>query len=375
MELVNTTPYVVGCTMGTDKSGLDYILAVVKATFNLPNNGVSVLSVEQRPLVLADVFSGEPGYSATLVESDFALFKPNCDVLLTGSAYSPNGKPSTSVIVALSVGTVNKSFRVTGFRQWKLGALGAIAPGESTHFTKMPFSYDTAFGGIDNFHPDVQKHTSYFENPVGIGYHKELDGALVHGAPMPNTEVLGENIRSPIRNYRPMAFGPVGRGWPQRLRYAGTYDEVWQKNKFPFLPDDFDNRYFQAAPLDQQIQYIKGGERVVLQNLTENGYCSFCLPRMNLESVVFYLQTGEFYIAKFAVDSIHFFPDEGVYTMTARASVPFSGDPQICAKVIFGRGSKAWIRAIENGKKFIARDRKLKKPKFSKVLSETEDTE
>jgi len=375
MELVNITPYVVGCTFGTDKAGLDHLLVVAKATYNLPYAGVSDLSTEQRPLVLADEFTGEPGYTATIVESDYALFKPKCDVLLTGSAYSPNGMPVSNVTVSMRIGTMSKSFRVIGLRQWKLGSLGGVVSGEPSRFTKLPFSYDTAFGGVDNFHPDVKKHSSYFDNPVGIGYHKELDGAIVHGTPMPNTEVPNEKITSPNGKYRPMAFGPVGRGWPQRLRYAGTYDEVWQKNKFPFLPDDFDNRYFQAAPLDQQIRYIKGGERVVLQNLTENGYCSFCLPRMNLKSVVFYLQTGEFYIAKFVIDTLHFFPDEGVYTMTARASVPFSGDPQACAKVIFGRGSNAWVRAMENGKKFVSRERKLRKYNLTQDFAEIEDTE
>lgn len=375
MELVNTTPYVIGCTLGMDKAGLDHLLFVAKATYNLPRKDVSDLSAEQRPLVMADEFSGEPGYSATLVESDYALFKPKCDVLLTGSAYSPNGLPVTNITVSLGVGAMNKSLRVIGLRQWKLGSLGGVVPGEPASFTKMPFSYDTAFGGIDNFHPDVQKHTSYLDNPVGIGYHKELDGAIIHGTPMPNTEAPNENIRSPNGKYKPMAFGPIGRGWPQRLRYAGTYDDVWQENKFPFLPDDFDNKYFQAAPADQQISYISGGERVVLHNLTESRYCSFRLPRMNLESVVCYLRTGEFRVAKFVVDTIHFFPDEGIYTMTARTSVPFSDDPQACSKVVFGRGSKAWARALENGKTFVSRERKLKQHKLSQDFAKKEDAE
>jgi len=53
-----------------------------------------------------------------------------------------------------------------------------------------------------------------------------------------------------------MTFGPIGRGWSERLKYAGTYDDDWLENVFPFLP-----AYYQAAPADQQLLYLKGGGR------------------------------------------------------------------------------------------------------------------
>ena len=45
-----------------------------------------------------------------------------------------------------------------------------------------------------------------------------------------------------------MAFGPVGRSWQPRIRWAGTYDQKWMDEKFPFLPEDFDERYYQCRP-------------------------------------------------------------------------------------------------------------------------------
>ena len=44
----------------------------------------------------------------------------------------------------------------------------------------------------------------------------------------------------------------MGRGWPGRIEYGGTYDQNWIDNVFPFLPADFDDRYYQMAPPDQQ---------------------------------------------------------------------------------------------------------------------------
>jgi len=374
MELVNTTPLVVGCTVGTDNHGLDHLLALAKATYHFDAAGTVWLADVQRPLIGADEYSGDPGYSATVVESDYALLKPNCDVLLTGSAYTPVGRPASDVVVSLSVGKMRKSLRVTGHRTWQAGFLGKIEPGPPHPFVREPFSYDTAFGGIDDFHEDAQKHTSCRQNPVGVGYHKELEQNLMLDTPMPNTEEINDPIREPNGQYRPMAFGPLGRGWPQRMQYAGTYGAEWQENQFPFLPQDFDNRYFQAAPPDQQIPVIKGGERVELRNLTESCYCEFQLPRLGIESVVFYLRTGEYLIVPFRVDTLHLFPDDGLFTLTARASVPFSDDPQTCSKVIFGRGSRGWVRALESGKRFVSREQKLMVRRAPAELAATEDS-
>ena len=57
----------------------------------------------------------------------------------------------------------------------------------------------------------------------------------------------------PWGDYRPMGFGPGRPRLDAPLSYAGTYDQNWLDNVFPFLPADFDERYYQAAPEDQQI--------------------------------------------------------------------------------------------------------------------------
>ena len=58
-----------------------------------------------------------------------------------------------------------------------------------------------------------------------------------------------------------MSFGPMGRGWPGRIEYGGTYDQNWIDNIFPFLPPDFDDRYFQMAPPDQQTPAPRAARR------------------------------------------------------------------------------------------------------------------
>ena len=49
------------------------------------------------------------------------------------------------------------------------------------------------------------------------------------------------------------------------------------------MPDDLDDRFYLAAPADQQPPaHLKGGETVELMNLTPAGYLRFQLPRVFL---------------------------------------------------------------------------------------------
>ena len=63
----------------------------------------------------------------------------------------------------------------------------------------------------------------------------------------------------------PAGFGPIARHWEPRVRWAGTYDKRWQRTRKPLLPDDFDDRFHQCAPEDQQVDGgLIGGELVEL---------------------------------------------------------------------------------------------------------------
>ena len=119
MELVNATGMVAGYTMGLDPNGRERIVVVIKGTFAISEGGGDLLLAdEQRPLVMADEFYGEPGLSAMQRESDFAPMKPHCDVLLLGSAHAPGGRPVDRVSVGLRVGSFVKGFDVVGDRVW-----------------------------------------------------------------------------------------------------------------------------------------------------------------------------------------------------------------------------------------------------------------
>lgn len=353
MRVLNQTRFVHQFTMGMDKTGREYLSFVVKGSFAFPANPTDKPrpAAVQRPLVMADEYMGEPGFSAPRWESDFAFRKARCDVVLQGAAYAPGGKPAERVRVGVKVGQWAKQFDVVGPREWRV--IGpAITATRPYPFARQAFSYATAFGGPDRTEPEDTAPPVYASNPVGLGFAGVRSQSRLTGQPLPNTEEVGQPVTSPYGSYRPMALGPIGRGWPERLRHAGTYDQTWIDTVFPFLPADFDERYFQMAPEDQQIAFPETGTPVALVNLTPSGRETFRLPDTALPIRIF--RGGETCLdAAPRPDTLIFDPEAREFMLVWRVSVPM--------RRIITEFTEAWIgpptagmqRAFRTGKRYV----------------------
>lgn len=352
MELLNATSLAAAFTQGLEPSGRESLVVIAKGTFDLPLDGSEArLLATQQPLLMADTFHGEPGLSAPLQEMDFAPFKPFCDVLVQGKAHAPGGRPATQITAGIRVGRVAKAFSVLGPRQWQPGLLGA-GPGLPQAFLEQRISYAQAFGGTRPLKGNPDQQHAYVDNPAGCGwYPRGTDTADMVGMPMPCTEELGKPIDSPHGDFRPMALGPIGRHWPQRAAFAGTYDEAWLADCFPFLPADFDNRYFQAAPADQQTEHLKGGEEVLLLNLTPQERAGFRIPHMQVP-VTFFLRKGGHETVHAVIDTLLIDTDTRQVQLTWRTSRPLRRNMFEIAQVLVGSMSRAWWRARELGKDY-----------------------
>jgi hypothetical protein len=324
LKIVNESPFIAGWTSGFEKDGREVAVVAVKASYKLrPVNGASPeLCDEQTPLIEADQFGPDPSTDAPVRENDFSLFKPACDVLAFAQAYAPRGQPAPSFEVALEVGACRKSFRVVGRRQW-VRSLGTVTSTRPIPFVTQQISYDVAFGGTEADPSDPKHVKTFLRNPAGIGYRPFK--ANIDQAPLPLTENLKEAVSDPVGDYVPMALGPVGRNWHPRYTLAGTYDAKWLDNKLPFLPDDFDFRYFQAAAADQQIPYPLGGEPIVLSNLAAEGELRSSIPR---EGVVisFINKNGKLESKAANLDTVVLEPDSDRMFLTWRAVHRLSRD-------------------------------------------------
>lgn len=352
MELINATRMVAGFNMGLEPNGRESLVVVIKGTFRIPPPdapaGHFELHEEQLPLVMADTFTGEPGLSAPVHEVDFPPHKRRCDILLLGSAHAPQGRPATRIEAGLRVGAWSKSVAVVGPRHWECGSLRATASLPGT-FVNQVLSYDAAFGGTDLRHEDPSEHAAFMPNPVGCGFHKHIRAAWVDGAPLPRIEEIGQAVADPAGSYRPMAFGPVGRGWSTRACFAGTYDDDWLENHFPFLPPDFDPRYFQAAPADQQVQletFQQGPVDVVLRNLTPQGLTHFTIPHL-VAPVHVFPRKGPREDFTAVLDTVVIEPDAQRFTLSWRVTRPLRNSIFEIAKVLVGKKGTAWWQQRE----------------------------
>jgi hypothetical protein len=347
MNLINATRMVAGYSMGLEPSGRELLVIAIKGTFSFPLPGEDPerfsLHNEQVPLVMADTFTGNPGFSAPVYDVDFAPYKPRCDILLLGKAYAPQGKSTTRFEAGLRIGSWSKTLAVVGPRHWvcKQASVSASAP---TPFTEQDISYDIAFGGTDLQHEDQSKHDAFMPNPVGLGFHKNLEPKLVHDKPLPRTEQINSAVSNPTERYVPMAFGPVGRGWTTRSKHAGTYDDTWLEKHFPFLPPDFDPQYYQAAPPDQQVAlgtFDQSPTPVALLNLTPEGITHFTIPNLVAPVTVFPKHGDqEEYCA--TLDTVVIEPEHKRYTLTWRMARPLKKNMFEITEVLVGKKGREW---------------------------------
>lgn len=276
MELVNRTPFAAARTVVSDREGRDVLVTVVKCTYALGKSGQLEPAEKQFPVQAADDFHGEPGESSVRWESDLAVYKPATDVVVLGHAYPPR-RPEPQVQVALRIGPLFRVLTVFGDRRWRKG-LGMSSP-ES--FSKMPLTYERAFGGTDRGAPDPRHHEMEPRNPVGRGFRAQRSEVGAGDGLLPNIEDPEHLIRSPKDRPPPAGFGFISRSWQPRAALAGTYDEAWKKNRAPLPPVDFDDRHHNAAhPSLVASPHFVGNELVELAHLSPRGTLRFRLPGM-----------------------------------------------------------------------------------------------
>jgi hypothetical protein len=278
--LSNETPYAVERTVIADKDGSDVWVVALKGTFTIGADGKTAVADTQQAVLPFPEHFGDPLTTSLRYECDLDYTKPTTDVLVHGHAYAPKGRPTTEVDVAIRVGPVSKSLHVVGDRTWREGALG-LKLSEPEPFEKMPIRYERAFGGADLQSDDPKRRGWEPGNPIGTGY--SLDGKPRVCQLAPNIEAGGASAGLWKPRLWPAGLGPIARHWAPRAKLAGTYDDRWEEERLPLLPKDFDERFFQCAPEDQQPpQYLRGHEEVELHNLTPDGVLRFLLPRVAL---------------------------------------------------------------------------------------------
>jgi hypothetical protein len=315
LQFKNQTPFLGSIGLMPDVQGVDTVIAVVKGTFTL--GAKPRVASEQVAVAPMPEYYGDPVLTSMRTAPDIGLPKPSTDVLVVGSAYAHLGRPVDQLVLEIHVGPISRYARVVGDRFWRASA-GGYTMTAPLPFTAMPLTWERAFGGreeaADGWHEDPH-------NPVGTGF-RTTDGLYsFDGLAVPNVEHLAQPISSWRDRPAPCGFGPIGPHWEPRRSFAGTYDDAWQKNRAPYLPDDFDPRFLQVAPADAIAPTpLAGGETVVLKGLSADGDMEFALPAADLE--VSFVLDGSPNLRPVVLDTVTFEPDAQRFTMVWRATFP-----------------------------------------------------
>lgn len=318
LQLKNQTAFEATLLLVPDPQGVESVYAIVKGTFLLDQR----LSVapEQVPLVEADQHHGDPGLTSHKAASDMGLIKPGTDVLLNATAHAPDGKPVCESEVSLRLGSVDKTVRVFGDRVWRESILGA-GISDPEPFEKMPLVWERAFGGTDETKHEPPKVADEDRNPVGTGFCIGNGKNQIDGMMLPNLEDPQKLISKWKDRPAPAGFGLICPHWEPRRSYAGTYDEDWQKHRAPYLPKDFDPRFFHLAPPDQVVtEYLTGGEDVEVTGVGPYGPLRFRLPTVPVQ--VAYRLDNEKHAPPVNLDTVLIEPDASRLVLLWRTVLP-----------------------------------------------------
>jgi hypothetical protein len=330
----------------------EYILSVlVKRTYRIAANGTCVRADEDREVLGGDVYWDHPMNSSVRFETDFWPFKVATDVVLNGTAYAPDGEPTTSCVVALQVGDRRKTIDVIGDRFAQFVQDGEPVFTDPEPFTQMPLRYEFAYGGTDVF-SDLKVVYPYPRNPLGRGFVVANAQKSVDDLPLPNLEDPDTPI-SPdtlcVEAYAnwgtcplPASFGWFPKIWRPRALLAGVLPRdraIEQELRQAFAQligdraqreaylthgfRDMDFKFFNGASQGLLFPFLQGGETVATENLSPEGDVTFQLP---LDRPKIGLDIGEgVKEPEVALHTVMIHMDEGELDLVWRGAVPYQG--------------------------------------------------
>lgn len=314
LQLQNKTPFLAQLALFPNAQAIDTLYVAVKGSFSL--HPTLDVAPEQVPLCLADVCFGEPGQSSIKYAAEMHLAKPGTDVVLVGHAWPPQGRALRGLDVQVSVADRAKTVRVFGERTWlRDGRASSPEP-----FDFMPLVYERAYGGVQREEGGDAVLSAETRNPVGAGFRGRRAPTAMTGQALPNLEDPRTLIQTLDDQPAPASFGFIAPHWLPRARYAGTYDATWQQQRAPYLPLDFDSKFFNAAHPDLSFErYLAGGEPVLVVNASRHGALGFSLPVCEIAAVA--RIAGRTVPMQLNLETVLIEPDENRLCMTWRAAL------------------------------------------------------
>lgn len=293
MDVTNKTPLALDVSIsGADENAPKYCQVTAKATFQFNTNGdVDIDGQDPVPIYPKD----EETELGILPCDTRPHVHGSFSVVVLAAAY--NRQPRRQRKVSLVVGKEQRTLSVTGDRYW----VDNRTMSEPESFSRMPITYDRAFGGsvdvlIDEHSPLT---LSWPMNAKGKGFDPTLDFeglAKATDCPkdypelpadyvryLPNIEEPDEAIVSPEDTPRLAGWGAVMPGDPiytlPLLENQKTPLEDFEPDEQPIIPKEM---LYRCHPV-WLISPPEPGALIAFDGLIPEGKASFKLPEMKVE--------------------------------------------------------------------------------------------
>lgn len=324
-KIHNETPFEFAPLFLADAQGHPLFVPLLKATFTIGADGRLGVAPKQVPVSIGGEFWGAPEDSSYRLAPEGVTCKPATDVVLIGHAY-PAHPGDRETLVGLRVAALRKIVRVFGDRWW-VNTAGRVLMSEPLPLERIPLRWERAFGGWDRGDPDPRRHACEARNPVGTGFRRRWNDAE-RSLALPNLEDPRHPIGSLTDRPPPAGFGFVAANWQPRAALAGTYDADWMQHRRPLLPTDFDPRFLNAAPPDQQVPgHLRGDEPIAVVNASPRGRLDFWLPGLGPPTFEVALRGGRTRTLVPVLDTLVIDADAAEVALSWRAQLPISEVP------------------------------------------------
>ncbi|MGK4002167.1 DUF2169 domain-containing protein [Sorangium sp. So ce1036] len=204
------------------------VTAIVKATFAFAQN-TAMPRVAPQEIFRAEIHHGALPSRSVRFTIDTVPRLLQADVVATGHAHAPHGRPLETLPVRLGLFAGGRTLLDKTLIVRKRGG-----------FVRLPLDYEHAFGGL-----------GFPDNPFGAGY---------RGSGEPN-------LLDPFDPTRVAGFGPIAQAMPARKRLLGAIPRALLEREIAEIPDELCWDYFQAAPADQRPPFLRGDEWIVMDGL------------------------------------------------------------------------------------------------------------
>lgn len=337
MDIDNHTPFEVRALPHVDPQGRRVRLLVVKGIWSLHNNqlctrAMAALQIQTAPhMVRMGDLMLHPQQKRVLraldclernlewLPADNAPHKRGFEMILCGYAHHATAQEQFECSVRW--GDRSVSLQAVGPRLWRNTVLQGGGAVQGTLLEKVqhvPLHPAFSWGGT---YPKIIE-----DNPLGMGQAHDERKDLDNSAPMPWLQDLRLSSPTALLPPKPLAFGPWDSSASQRKRYAGTYDEAWERERAPWPPLDQQAAFHnQAAKLLQWREPPPPGQRIELLGMSRQGPRRLHWPGVKVQA------THAKKTHQLQPDTCLVSTEDDAYALVWRCILPISGPIQVTA--------------------------------------------